>query len=420
MLNGTKGNCMKSILIVGNGPQGIAAACALRSGGVTSREIKIIDPSPEPCAVLQIQMSNSLYGSQPAGTQALMRSGWKAHSAPNPDDLIDFARADTPRSEDFTRLMAANPPAHLFFRHERNLLDRFHLAGSIETGRVEGASLSDDGHLAVATSEGDITTDHLVLAIGNPQLNWPSWASGLLAQHPLAPIHHVFDLGFRRDALPKEGEHNVVVGGGITAIQTALAMSRLTSNAVTVISRRPMETGELDFGPDWLTDAKIKELDGIPSIDQRSQIALANRRPGTVPASLAKDFLDAVAAGRIFYIPGEHVAAAETTDSGVKLVLEDGSEISANNVILATGFQKGLPGGDMLERTLKGLGLYVSPQGVPEIDHDLRFSGTLPGNLGVYGMGWFAMPIIGPSAPNVIGGQKAAQRIAHDILARQV
>ena len=116
-----------------------------------------------------------------------------------------------------------NRPSLALFREHtahviaRNGLARHHIQGRALTLHENGPGL------IVETTKGPLQTRRVLLAIGmSEQLCWPSWARRLRREG--APISHVFEPAFQRDEAALAGP-TLVVGGGITAAQTALALA---------------------------------------------------------------------------------------------------------------------------------------------------------------------------------------------------
>ena len=87
--------------------------------------------------------------------------------------------------------------------------------------------------------------------------------------------------------------------------------------------------------------------------------------------------------------------------------LSCGNTIEVDEVLLATGFGKKLPGGKLIKDLVKNFDLEVSDFcGFPIVDENLSW-----GSKGIYVAGALAELEIGPSARNIAGARLAAERI---------
>ena len=91
----------------------------------------------------------------------------------------------------------------------------------------------------------------------------------------------------------------------------------------------------------------------------------------------------------------------------MELELSSGETIEAGEVLLATGFGKGIPGGKIVREDLvERAGLEVSDFcGYPIVDD------TLSWHKRIYVAGGLAELELGPSARNIAGARLAAERI---------
>ena len=102
---------------------------------------------------------------------------------------------------------------------------------------------------------------------------------------------------------------------------------------------------------------------------------------------------------------GEVTSATVREDGRRCLTLSDGNEILVDQVLLATGFAKDRPGGELIDSLVES-GLPVSEfDGYPVVDAALRWHPR------IHVSGALAELALGPSARNIAGARLAAERI---------
>jgi pyruvate/2-oxoglutarate dehydrogenase complex dihydrolipoamide dehydrogenase (E3) component len=130
---------------------------------------------------------------------------------------------------------------------------------------------------------------------------------------------------------------------------------------------------------------------------------------GSLPPGVASAFRRVVASGGLRLVTANVLEASAEAD-GVRLMLEDVSgmpadELTADRIVLATGFGQARPGGAWLDAAVAELGLPCAPCGFPVVERSLRWA------PGIYVTGPLAELEIGPVARNIIGARLASERI---------
>jgi cation diffusion facilitator CzcD-associated flavoprotein CzcO len=198
-------------LIVGGGIQGTHVSLYLtRRKNVAADRLRVLDPHSAPLALWERHSTNT-------GMEYL-RSPHAHNLHFDPFSLVTFARtrAGAPLAH-FTEPYG-RPALDLFHAHSAHVIERYHLDRLRIQDRAENLTRLRDGW-RVETADGGIETRRVILAIGNTEN--PYWADWSLPLRDAgAPISHVFEANFDRAQLPA-WEQAVVVGGGITAVQTA-------------------------------------------------------------------------------------------------------------------------------------------------------------------------------------------------------
>lgn len=273
-------------------------------------------------------------------------------------------------------------------------------------GRAQGLGF-DNGYATVDTDQGRISAKRIVLAIGaSDQPHWPEWARELQAVG--APIDHVFSRTFHLHRL-RSWEHAVVIGGGITAAQTALALAERTPGRVSMVTRHSLRIEMFDSDPCRIGALCMQEFERASHGERRRMITHARNR-GSVPREIATELFDAIQEGRLSLTCGEIALAHAIAGSRVQLTISDDSEmpvalLNSDLVILATGFDRSRSGGEWLDRAIDHFALPCHECGYPIVDANLRWRPRL------YVAGPLAELELGPVARNIIGARHAATRL---------
>lgn len=375
----------RPVYVIGGGPGGLAAAAALRARGVRA---VVVEKSDE------------------------VGASWRGH--------YDRLRLHT------TRRLSALPGLAMPRRFGRwvsrdnvvRYLEKyaeFHeleLVTGVEVTRVEPAP--DGGWTLHATGGRVLAAGAVVIATGyNHTPALPDWPGRDTYTGQLA---HARDY---RDPEPYAGRDVLVVGVGNTGaeiavdlVEGAAARVRLAVRTAPHIVRRStagwpaQRTGILvrrlpvplvDRLGRLVAKASVPDLSayGLP----RPETGLYSRvKQGSIPVQDV-GLIDAVRSGKV-----EPVAAVESFD-GAEAVLADGSRISPDAVIAATGYRRALEG------LVGHLGV-LDERGRPRT-HGARTSEQAPG---VYFTG-FSNPISGMFREMALDAEKIAKAVAHRLRA---
>jgi cation diffusion facilitator CzcD-associated flavoprotein CzcO len=420
---------MLDYLIVGGGIHGTHLSLYLtQRGSVPYDRLCVLDPYEAPLARWDATIAN-------VGMDYLRSS--HAHNLHyDPFSLATFAR--TRQGAPLARFTDpyGRPSVELFRAHCQHLIERYNLDSLRIVGRANGLTRMEGGW-RVETDNGSLEARRVILAISlTEQPYWPPWAQTLRAAG--APIHHIFDPQFRREALAG-WKHAVVIGGGITAAQTALTLS--AQAPVTLLMRHPTRIHAFDADPCWVTALCLRSFHDEPDYTRRRALIQQARHRGSMPPDVARDLQQTALAGALTRRLSEvthaclaqplspplyevergaggedDLSSLQTTSlfpslpegqaMRIHLHLADNSTLEADLVILATGFEAARPGGAWLDRAIAGYGLPVAPCGYPVVDKSLRWQ------RGLYVTGPLAELEIGPVARNIIGARLASERIA--------
>lgn len=385
-------------LIVGGGVHGTYLSNVLTGRlGWRRDRVRVLDPHPTPLARWDQMTAN-------VGMR-YMRSSLVHHLGLDPYALKRFAK--TPKGRSWARFARPyNRPSYaLFQRHTQCVVQNQRLGDLRVRGRADGLGRASGGWL-VETDDGTLKARRVLLALGlSEQPCWPGWAQSL--RDAGGPVHHLFDEGFQREAL-LGWRHAVVVGGGISATQAALALAKQQPGTVTLLARHPARVHQLDSDPGWMGPKNLSAFLQQPCPVQRRSTVDDARHRGSVPPAVQRKLGYAVADARLAY----HVAEVTDTSTGpaglVRLRLNaPPGTLLTDLVVLATGFEAQRPGGAWLDAAVEALGLRCSACGYPIVDAGLRWAD------GLYVTGPLAELELGPVARNIVGARLAAERLAH-------
>ena len=386
-------------LIVGGGIHGTHLSLFLtRRKQISPERVAILDPHAAPLTLWERHTTNT-------GMEFLRSS--HAHNLHfDPFSLVTFAR--TRAGEKLARFVESysRPSLELFQAHSAHLIERYQLDRLRIQGRALGLNRVGVGW-RVETADGGIEARNVIVAIGNTENPfWPEWALALREAN--APVQHVFEDGFQRDKLPP-WEHAVVVGGGITAAQTAMTLAMQQPGTVTLLMRHASRIHHFDSDPVWIDGRQLEPFHSTDDYNQRRAIVAEARHRGSMPPDVARDLQTAVDGGlmtvREDAIVGTEYRPFIDRKQTITFQLGSGNNLNSDCVILATGFSPKRPGGAWLDSAINEYNLPLAPDGYPIIDPSLCWA------EGLYVSGPLAELEVGPVSRNFIGARLAAERI---------
>lgn len=237
------------------------------------------------------------------------------------------------------------------------------------------------GHTCSATN--------VVLACGPAGLARPDWGEEL---------PHVLDASNAGTVLSRApGQHTVVVGGGLSAAQYAIACAKADGD-VTLLSRHRLQQAGFDSDPCFAGRLCLEPFRQLP-MAERSPVLDKARNPGTLPGDIYTELMTHLADASIRWTQG---TVQSLTDAGPKLT--DGRCIVADRVVLATGFCPGAH--PFVEHVAQSLQLSLDRHGYAGIDTHLAWAPHL------YVTGRSASLQLGAMAGNLRGAQLAGKCLA--------
>jgi hypothetical protein len=431
-------------VVVGGGVHGTHVAARLVAAGVDPGDLLLVDERPALLASFREKAAA-------CGMESL-RSFATEHLGDDPFDLVSFARA---RGRDDELLPTVSHPPRptlpLFLDHAAAVVARAGLRDRLRRARVTGLRPVGDG-VVVETDAGSVRARRCVLAIGHgDRFARPDWTAGLPADRPVV---HAFDPAFDPGDAAWRAGPTVVVGGGITAAQVAVALAdgpgerpaadgdertparpddpvgpsgpsgdpgaatpvRADGGApVQLCARHRLSAATIESEPRWRYWRTVEErLHELPAGSQaRLDAVRAGHRGATIPPYLFER-VDLASRRGDLAVRVDEVAAASPTPNGtgVDLRFDSGRSVRDARVVLATGFEP-VASNPVVDRVATALDLATGAGGLPVLDdHTLEWR-RADGRSGsrIHVVGGLAATSIGPLAATIAGARGAAERL---------
>jgi glycine/D-amino acid oxidase-like deaminating enzyme len=381
-------------LIIGGGVHGTHLSLHLtRVRRVPRDRLRVLDPHAEPLARWDACARNAGMG--------FLRSPYVHHIDIPSDSLLHFTdRGEGKALKSFIDPFF-RPSTRLFAAHARHVIRKNQLDELRVAGRA-GALSAIEGGYRVETENGSIETRKVLFALSASEMPlWPDWARAL--RDSGAPIDHVFDPRFERERVPAF-RSAVVVGGGITGAQLAMALAARNPGNVTLLTPHTPRVHRFDSDPGWMGPRYLERFRSEPDMARRRASICAARHKGSMPAEVRGTLRRAAQLGKLAIRVGSVRQAVSSADT-ISLGCDDGTTLEADRVVLTTGFETRRPGGEWLDRAIADMGLPVAPCGYPIVDPSLCW------HPGLYTTGALAELELGPVARNIIGARHAAERL---------
>jgi len=379
-------------LIVGAGLHGVHLAhVLLQRGGVPRARLRLLDPHPTPLARWRRLTANV--------GMMFLRSPSVHHIGLDADDLHRFARSAAGQWLAEFRDPYHRPGLALFNAHADAIVREQRLDELLLSGSVCGLRREQRGW-RVLTDRGDLAARRVMLAIGRTALHQPVWAQTAASER----IVHIFAPGFEREQLPAS-QRIVVVGGGISAAQSATALARAGHPAVTLVMRQPPRKTHFDSNPCWNGPKCLTRFWHTRSYVERRRQLQEGRYRGTMPHDVARALLQVSDEGRVALKIAETTGCTSSPDGALCVHLSTDETISADRILLATGFDQARPGSPWLDHVIASEGLPCAPCGYPILDKMLAWA------PGLHVSGPLAELELGATAPNLRGARLAAERL---------
>ena len=211
----------------------------------------------------------------------------------------------------------------------------------------------------------------------------------------------------------------LVIGGGISAAQAALAAFR-AGHRVVLRSRRPLRTRAFDVGSEWLdvrtADRLRFDFLCLPMRERRRAVREATPG-GSVPANymdelhrLARQYPAELQLEVDDAIESSAVEAIDADDAKAKAVAVNGEAFAM--VILATGVVASPSSSPLYQSISERFGA-PTVEGLPRVGNRLRW---LP-HEDIFVLGANAVLELGPGGANLMGAMRGARIVSHELAA---
>ncbi|MEM7392278.1 MAG: FAD/NAD(P)-binding protein [Verrucomicrobiota bacterium] len=377
-------------LIVGGGIHGVhIAARLIGEAGVERESLYIVDPG---CRLLARWRACTATTGMP-----YLRSPSVHHLDLDPWSLTEFAGGYESLDGEAFVSPYGRPALTLFNTHCDHVVDKFGLSDLHIRDRVVTCSATGDRVVVRLASGLELAAGNMVLAIGaGEQPEWPDWAP-----RGDARVQHVFDP--EGHAWPSSPETVVVVGGGISAGQVALRLIK-EGHHVHLVSRHALRRHQFDSDPGWLGPKLMTGFNREKDPARRRALIVTARHRGSVPPEISDQLGRAIAEGQLHWHQAQ-VEDLEMKPDGIALRLTNTTGLETQRVLLAMGFESRRPGGSMVDSLIDSAALPCADCGYPIVDSALRWHPR------VYVSGPLAELELGPSARNIAGARRAADRL---------
>ena len=218
---------------------------------------------------------------------------------------------------------------------------------------------------------------------------------------------------------PDESARVLVIGGGISAAQAALAAYH-AGHQVVLRSRRPLQTRAFDIATEWLdmrhTDRLRFEFLSLP-VERRREAIRKATSGGSVPTKYMQELLRLSQSSCALRLEVD-----EEIDRSQVCVGRDGEHVVVNGetfemVILATGVANA-PSCSPLYQSVEQLLDAPTVDGLPHVDSFLRWDSSED----LFVLGANAVLELGPGGGNLMGAMRGARTVAnelHDLMWKQ-
>lgn len=384
----------KEWVIIGGGVCGVAVATQLiKTRKVDSSRLMLIDPAPELLHEWKRKAART--------GMTHLRSPSVHHLDTKPFSLQAFAKKHgwkTGFSGPYKK-----PSLELFHAHCDALINECRLNESHYSCAVDKLSYSENKYV-IRTSHGSrIQADKVVIATGmSNQIRQPDWISSL-DSNTEANIAHVLD--YEEIKEQEMSKPLLVIGGGITACQTALKWSEKFPGEVILNSRHDFRIAEFDSSPGWMGPKFMASWEKIDDVKKRRSLIQDARMRGSIPGALHRKVKKAMLTGSLRLIK-DQVETAERTREGLQLTFTQGDTLDIKSILLCTGYDQSAAVPDWLAEFAAIHDLPYAPCGTPLPNGDLNW------HDGLFLTGSLTDLQLGPTARNIAGAKKAASLIA--------
>lgn len=379
---------MSTWTIIGGGIQAVTIAIKLKTLGIKTHELNIIDPHHSLCEQFNHYTKRI--------EMPYLRSPCVHHIHPNPFHLNQFAKYHQYVNASYGSYK--RPNRNLFMDHIHSLLHEFELNQSHTVAFANQIILKEKQWCVRLSNQQFLKSDYVVIANGcNHELYIPSTFKN-------APdVSHIFDSEIDIDKIVSH-----VVGSGISAAHLTLKLLKKQAHSIIHLwTNKPLDVHDFDADAGWLGPKKMTPFNNI--VDPKTKLAIIKeeRHQGSMPKELYLRLKKYVKQGRLM------IHINELKEIHRHHIYTDHHSIYYDHIFLATGFKDTIMQQPIIKQLVQLYNAPVSNAGLPSITTNLEW---LP-NLFV--AGGLADLQLGPFARNIMGGREAANRIGALLLLKE-
>ena len=378
-------------VVVGAGPGALSVVLALQCRGLDAEPL-VIDPSGTWLARWRRRFR----------AQGIPNLRSPAVHHPHPDAFALLGRAD---DHDLVRSGGVHlPTTALFDRFIDELVEDHALAPLVRADHVARIDVDRDGAPTVVTGSGEVVRAGQVIVATDRRV------APDVMRDPDLPTGRVCGVDGADVADVRAGERVAVVGGGLSAVHLAIGAARRGAEVV-LVARRSLEVRRFDTHPSWLGPARLREFRSVVDPAARHRAIVNARGGGTVPHRFRRELAELEDAGAVTCIERAELAAVRAGRDGIDIELRAPGPASdrmrgLDRVWLATGGRVDVASDPLCGALVAGAPATLAG-GLPDLDADLCWPGTR-----VHLLGASAGLVLGPTAGNLVGLRRGAQRIA--------
>ncbi|MEL3972502.1 FAD/NAD(P)-binding oxidoreductase [Rossellomorea oryzaecorticis] len=383
---------MFECVIAGGGIHGCTVANYLvKKKKMPIDQLCIIDPHPEPLAKWKMLTQRI--------EMPYLRSPSVHHLDLNPFSLQSFKEKDNNSFYGYYK----RPALSLFNDHSESVLDEIEIRKAWKQGSVQNVRRNDFAWEVQLDSGQTINGKNLIIATGmNETLSYPDWAQELVKENP-EQAGHVF-----QNNIPPLKPPIAVIGGGISSAHLIVKLSKKFKGEIYQISRHPYRVHDFDSDPGWLGPKYMNAYQKLTSLIERREAIQNARHKGSLPRELVNR-LKWLQKEQAFTFIQDEVLTWHKSSSGFRLKFNKKKEINVQTVLFATGFSSNPMKVEWMKNLIQQENLTCAHCGFPVVSESLEWCEHL------FVSGPLAELEIGPSARNISGARKAAERITESI-----
>ena len=260
-----------------------------------------------------------------------------------------------------------------------------------------------EGYIVSLKDGTEILSSSVVLALG--QNGMQVVPNGLVG----VPKNVLMSWDRMKESLQPHHESALVVGGGLTAVQSAQYCLR-QGKKVVLCSRRPLVERHFDIDECWFdkrtANKHIAEFYHQNESERIRQLREV-RGGGSVPPLYMDDLRKWEKNGQLIVVNQVDPGYICRTEDG-KLLIDIGNEVKFDCVVLACGVKTNCIMNPLVKRVHENFPIEIV-EGFPNISVNLEWSKNL------YVVGALAGLNVGPDAANIMGARRAATIVANAI-----